>query len=115
MHAQHLIEWLRARSDTRELRFPEILWAYHRMCDERGMVARPWNPVAAAFTKLTSGPKTYRWFRIADGSKHRLRVYRISVAPEPHATHTAVEVPASTAPALSPASGKSRAVQATTP
>jgi hypothetical protein len=76
-HAQYLLEWLRARGGTRELRFPEMLAAYQRMCDARSLVARPWNPVAAEFTRLTSGQKKYAWFRSTDGSKHRLRVYPI--------------------------------------
>jgi hypothetical protein len=84
VHARFLLEWLGGKSGIGELRFPAMLAAYQDMCAARGLVARPWNPVAAAFTKLTSGRKTYAWFLLADGSRHRLRIYRVSVDSVPN-------------------------------
>lgn len=75
-HAQQLLRWLTAKGWQEEILFPQMLSEYHAMCHENGWAVRPWNPVACAFTSLTSGRKIYRWvYDPSDGQQHRLRVY----------------------------------------
>jgi hypothetical protein len=75
-HARRLLGWLIANGWHEEILFPEMLSKYHAMCYEAGWAVRPWNPVACAFTKITTGRKIYRWvYDPSDGQQHRLRVY----------------------------------------
>ena len=74
--ASALLTWL-SEYEGEPLRYPEVFAEYCEMCLAYDFVVRPWNPVARAFTLLTTGRKIYRWFRFDDGTLHRLRVYPI--------------------------------------
>jgi hypothetical protein len=62
LHAQHLFQ---AMLDTEQFEAGdaidsgEMYLRYTMMCEEFGWAERPWNPVAAALTKMLGG-KTYR-------------------------------------------------------
>jgi hypothetical protein len=62
-HAERLLRWLNDEGLWDEYRFPELLEMYQLMCLELNWAVRPWNPVGAALTRLTTGKKIYRWFR----------------------------------------------------
>lgn len=76
-HAAQLLALLQSHGVKGEMTFPQLQDRYRKMCLSIGWAVRPWNPVACAFTKLTTGRKVYRWFLLADGRRHRLRVYPI--------------------------------------
>jgi hypothetical protein len=83
--ASALLTWL-SEYEGEPLRYPEIFAEYCEMCLACDFVVRPWNPVARAFTLLTTGRKIYRWFRFDDGTLHRLRVYPIVTAASSHSS-----------------------------
>ena len=76
-HAHQLVSWFEEKRWSGELVFADMLASYWAMCVDCNWAVRPWNPVAREFTKLTTGRKVYRWFRLSDGELHRLRVYPI--------------------------------------
>lgn len=93
MHARLLLGWVAdsdwshrdARADVVAvedgkpvLLASALLEIYREMCAEKGIVERPWNPVARELRALTGDRKGYAWIE-RDGAKHRLRVYRIDV------------------------------------
>ena len=74
-YAQQLLNWLKARGNAQPLLHHQMVAAYCEMCDETGLAPRPWNPIAAALARLTTGRKVYCWRRLSDGSRRRLRIY----------------------------------------
>ena len=63
----------------------DVMPAYREMCAELAWAEAAWNQVGRHFREaLGDGRKTYAWVVADDGSRHRLRVYRIpalSLAP----------------------------------
>jgi hypothetical protein len=88
-HAEWFLRWLLERNESNVLLYPEMLILYQRMARELNWVARPWNPVGNQLTKLLGGRKTFAWITCADGSRHRLRVYRLPARRDPGAPHSA--------------------------
>jgi hypothetical protein len=80
VHARALIDWVRASEWAGPLLYEDILEMYLNMCVEKFWEVRHWNPVAAHFTRLTTGRKVYAWIH-RDGVPHRLRVYPIPTLP----------------------------------
>ena len=76
-HAEWLLRWLLERSESNTLLYPDVLSVYREMARELNWTPRPWNPVGRHLTKLLGGRKNYKWVTSIDGSRHRLRVYRI--------------------------------------
>ena len=95
-HAFQLVSWFEEKRWSGELVFADMLASYWAMCVDCNWAVRPWNPVAREFTKLTTGRKVYRWFRLSDGKLHRLRVYPIGPpkpkSDSPHAIPAAFHV-----------------------
>ena len=54
--ASALLTWL-SEYEGEPLRYPEVFAEYCEMCLAYDFVVRPWNPVARAFTLLTTGRK----------------------------------------------------------
>jgi hypothetical protein len=86
-HADQLLHWLLEHSDSNTLLYPEVLSLYRTMVRELGWAPRSWNPIAKHLTGLLGGHKTYCWVTCVDGSRHRLRMYRLPSRPcgAPHA------------------------------
>ena len=89
--ASALLTWL-SEYEGEPLRYPEVFAEYCEMCLAYDFVVRPWNPVARAFTLLTTGRKIYRWFHFDDGTLHRLRVYPMVTGRRASSLHASVSI-----------------------
>jgi hypothetical protein len=93
-HACQLLSTLLASGfESRELVVGDLQQEYRSMCHQLGWKVRPWNPLAAAFRRLTTGDKKiYRWFKFTDGVARRVRVYPIIIlAPRKKLSDTDVQ------------------------
>jgi hypothetical protein len=81
-HAESLLRWLRQRDQGYELFYADVLSHYNAMCIALNLTPHAWATVARAFTKATTGRKVFRWVRSADGTRHRLRIYPLTVRRE---------------------------------
>lgn len=74
--AAHLIDHLDRCGWDSALSVKEMRGAYHAMCLDRGLAVRPWNPVAAELTLMTTGEKVYgSYIDPRTRSRRRPRIY----------------------------------------
>ncbi len=81
-HAARLLSWCRRHGLVGEVIIFDMERAYGRMCEEWGMLPRPWNPVSRELTLLLHGRVGVKHYAISherDGA-HKRRVFRVAAA-----------------------------------
>lgn len=85
LHAQRLLHWCQTSGDTGEILAADLAEIYLHQCAWDLVEPLPWQAVAVELRRLLGGRKDYRWVE-RDGTRHRLRVYRIPPPPRGDST-----------------------------